>query len=73
VRQEKAGSRSATDMDMDLANRIAGDVTFEDDLEYMDEQAEKMATKKEKTEEAKIRHAINGKPSFIMVHFNARH
>ncbi|CAM0136619.1 Pre-mRNA-splicing factor cwf19 [Umbelopsis sp. WA50703] len=59
VRQEKAGSRSATDMDMDLANRIAGDVTFEDDLEYMDEQAEKMATKKEKTEEAKIRHAIN--------------
>jgi hypothetical protein len=61
VRQEKAGTRSATDMDMDLANRIAGDVTFEDDLDYMDEQAEKMATKKEKTEESKIRHAINGK------------
>ncbi|KAH8550809.1 CwfJ C-terminus 1-domain-containing protein-like protein [Umbelopsis sp. PMI_123] len=59
VRQEKAGTRSATDMDMDLANRIAGDVTFEDDLDYMDEQAEKMATKKEKTEESKIRHAIN--------------
>jgi len=59
LRQEKAGTRSATDMDMDLANRIAGDVTFEDDLEYMDEHAEKMATKKEKSDESKIRHAIN--------------
>jgi predicted RNA-binding Zn ribbon-like protein len=60
LRQEKAGTRAATDMDLDLANRIVGDVTFEDDLDYMDEHAEKMATKKEKTEEAKIRHAIVG-------------
>ncbi|KAI8069877.1 CwfJ C-terminus 1-domain-containing protein-like protein [Gongronella butleri] len=59
VRQERAGSRRATDMDMDFANRIVADATFENNLDYMDDKADIMAAKKGMSEEQKMRHAIS--------------
>ncbi|KAI7864111.1 CwfJ C-terminus 1-domain-containing protein-like protein [Spinellus fusiger] len=59
VRQEKAGSKRATNMDLEFANRIVSDVTFENTLDYMDERADVMATKKGMSEEQKMRYAVN--------------
>ncbi|OZJ04866.1 hypothetical protein BZG36_02602 [Bifiguratus adelaidae] len=58
VRQEKFGTKDSTDMDLDFARRIATDATFEADVDYLDENAERMGARKEKSEEAKMRSAI---------------
>ncbi|CEI92892.1 hypothetical protein RMCBS344292_07139 [Rhizopus microsporus] len=57
VRQEKAGGRSF-DMDMEFANRIISDASFENNLDYMDEKADIIASKKGQTEEQKMKRAI---------------
>ncbi|KAL0075210.1 CwfJ C-terminus 1-domain-containing protein-like protein [Phycomyces blakesleeanus] len=59
VRQEKAGSKMTNDMDLEFANRIVSDVTFENNLDYMDEKSDVMAAKKGMSEEQKMRYAVN--------------
>lgn len=61
LRQERFGGGSADqkNMDFEVANRIATDAKFEDDLEYMDDTAERLARKKQKTEQQKKMFAIN--------------
>jgi hypothetical protein len=61
LRQEKFGGGSADqkDMDYEVASRIMTDAKFEDDLEYMDDTAERLARKKQKTEQQKKMFAIN--------------
>ncbi|PWN52433.1 hypothetical protein IE53DRAFT_340599 [Violaceomyces palustris] len=61
VRAERfgAGSRDQKDLDYELASRIATDSAYENDLEYMDDQAEKLARKKMKTDAMKRQFAIN--------------
>lgn len=63
VREEKfgAGSRETKDMDAEFASRIMGDAAFKDDLDYLDEEAERMARKKLKTADQKKLFAIQGK------------
>ncbi|CAG8487100.1 8078_t:CDS:2 [Ambispora gerdemannii] len=51
VRQERLGFRES--MDSQVASRIIKDSTFKDDLEYMDEQADKIAKTTEKTAQQK--------------------
>ncbi|RUS19538.1 hypothetical protein BC937DRAFT_87318 [Endogone sp. FLAS-F59071] len=66
VRQERYGARGIGDMDKELAGRIVGDAKFQmlilvlmqDDLDYLDEHAEKMASKKDRTEEQKMKFAV---------------
>ncbi|KAI7901005.1 CwfJ C-terminus 1-domain-containing protein-like protein [Cokeromyces recurvatus] len=57
VRQEKGGNQSFN-MDMEFANRIASDASFQNDLDYMDDKADIMASKKGVTEQQKMRRAI---------------
>ncbi|KAI8879397.1 hypothetical protein K501DRAFT_336113 [Backusella circina FSU 941] len=57
VRQERANKDSS--MDLEFANRIVGDATFENDLDYMDEKADIMAAKKGASEEQKMRRAVS--------------
>jgi hypothetical protein len=66
VRQERfgAGIADQKNLDAELASRIAGDGTFVNDLEYMDENAEKLGRKKMKTETMKKRFAIQGDINF---------
>ncbi|KAI8328978.1 CwfJ C-terminus 1-domain-containing protein-like protein [Chlamydoabsidia padenii] len=59
VRQERAGSRKVNNMDMEFANRIAGDASFENNLDYMDDKADVMAAKKGMSEEQKMKYAIS--------------
>lgn len=63
VRQERfaGGSSSQKDMDYDVANRIATDAKFNTDLDYQDENAERLARRKMKSESMKRQFAINGK------------
>ncbi|KAL1924358.1 uncharacterized protein VTP21DRAFT_7393 [Calcarisporiella thermophila] len=56
VRQEKVGVRR--DADFDMATRIASDSRFQDDLEYLDENADRLAMRKERNEEKKKLFAI---------------
>ncbi|KAI7858632.1 CwfJ C-terminus 1-domain-containing protein-like protein [Circinella umbellata] len=58
VRQEKAGSRTTSNMDLEFANKIMTDSSYENNLDYMDEKAEVMGARKGMTEEQKMRHAI---------------
>lgn len=58
VRQEKAGSRTTSNMDLEFANKIMTDASYENNLDYMDEKAEVMGARKGMTEEQKMRHAI---------------
>ncbi|GJN94250.1 hypothetical protein Rhopal_007324-T1 [Rhodotorula paludigena] len=61
VRQERFGG-GATDqraLDSEFANRIATDARFSTDLDYIDENAEKLARKKMKSEAMKRQFAIN--------------
>lgn len=62
VRQERfaGGSSSQKDMDYDVANRIATDAKFNTDLDYQDENAERLARRKMKSESMKRQFAING-------------
>jgi len=48
-------------MDYDVANRIATDAKFNTDLDYQDENAERLARRKMKSESMKRQFAINGK------------
>ncbi|EIE80507.1 hypothetical protein G6F55_003340 [Rhizopus delemar] len=57
VRQERGGGRGF-DMDMEFANRIVSDTTFENSLDYMDEKADIIASKKGQTEEQKMKRAV---------------
>ncbi|KZT51006.1 hypothetical protein CALCODRAFT_443665 [Calocera cornea HHB12733] len=61
LRQEKAAMRSAdgADMDSELARKIATDGKFEDDLDYIDDNAEKLARKRMRSEAMKRAFAIN--------------
>ncbi|KAG0167148.1 hypothetical protein DFQ28_003381 [Apophysomyces sp. BC1034] len=59
IRQEKAGSKMASNMDLEFANRIMTDATFENNLDYMDEKADVMAAKKGVSEEQKMRYAVS--------------
>ena len=47
-------------MDYDVANRIATDARFNTDLDYQDENAERLARRKMKSESMKRQFAING-------------
>lgn len=62
VRAEKFGGGSAEDKDLNkqLAGRIARDATFQNDLEYMDDMAEKLGRKKARDEDRKRMWAIQG-------------
>ncbi|KAI8331634.1 CwfJ C-terminus 1-domain-containing protein-like protein [Blakeslea trispora] len=59
VRQEKSGGRSTSDMDLEFAKRIVADAAFESNLDYMDEKADVMASKKGMSEEQKMRRAVS--------------
>ncbi|GAA97213.1 uncharacterized protein L969DRAFT_91938 [Mixia osmundae IAM 14324] len=61
VRQERfgAGSADQKSMDAEMASRIVGDAKFEDDLDYMDDNADKLARKKMRDEAQKRMFAIN--------------
>ncbi|KAG9010213.1 hypothetical protein FRB94_010912 [Tulasnella sp. JGI-2019a] len=61
LRQERfgAGMADQKDMDMELAGAIMKDGKFENDLEYMDDNAEKLGRKKMRTDAMKRQFAIN--------------
>lgn len=61
VRQERFGGGAAEqkNMDAELAARITTDAKFEDDLDYMDDSADRLARKRMKTETQKKLFAIN--------------
>ncbi|BGP52158.1 Pre-mRNA-splicing factor cwf19 [Rhodotorula kratochvilovae] len=61
VRQERfgGGSGDARQMDAEFADRIATDARFTNNLDYYDENAEKLARKKMKSEAMKRQFAIN--------------
>lgn len=63
VRQERfgAGSSDQKNLDAEMARAIATDGKFEDDLEYMDDNADKLARKKMKSDALKRAFAINGR------------
>ncbi|KAM0790527.1 hypothetical protein ACM66B_003397 [Microbotryomycetes sp. NB124-2] len=60
VRQEKfsAGASDQKNMDYEMANRIATDARFDNDLEYIDENAERLARRKMKSDVMKKAFAI---------------
>lgn len=62
VRQERfgAGAADQKNMDRELAKAIANDGRFREDNDYMDENADKLARKKIKTDASKRLFAING-------------
>ncbi|WVQ83928.1 hypothetical protein IAT38_006072 [Cryptococcus sp. DSM 104549] len=61
VRQEKfgAGSADQKNLDAEMARAIATDGKFEDDTDYMDDNAEKLARRKMKSDAMKRAFAIN--------------
>jgi len=61
LRQEKfgAGSSDQKDFDGQLAKAIMGDGKFENDLEYMDDNAEKLGRRKMRSDAIKRQFAIN--------------
>ncbi|KAG8964651.1 hypothetical protein FRC03_001493 [Tulasnella sp. 419] len=61
LRQERfgAGMADQKNMDIELAGAIMRDGKFEDDLEYMDDNAEKLGRKKMRTDAMKRQFAIN--------------
>ena len=62
LRQEKFGGGSADqkNLDAEFARAIVGDGKFENDLEYMDDNAEKLGRKKMRSDAMKRQFAING-------------
>ncbi|PWN42775.1 hypothetical protein IE81DRAFT_289722 [Ceraceosorus guamensis] len=60
VRQERfgAGSSDQKDMDAEFAKRIMNDSNFKNDLDYMDENVERLGRKKMKTDAMKRQFAI---------------
>jgi hypothetical protein len=63
LRQEKFGAGSADQKDFDsaLARAIATDGGFEDNLDYADDNADRLARKKMRSDAMKRAFAINGK------------
>ncbi|EIW68951.1 hypothetical protein TREMEDRAFT_68880 [Tremella mesenterica DSM 1558] len=61
VRQEKfgAGSREQKEFDAQMAMNIARDAKFENDLDYMDDNADRLARRKMKSDAMKRQFAIN--------------
>ncbi|KAF9516370.1 hypothetical protein BS47DRAFT_1376037 [Hydnum rufescens UP504] len=61
LRQERfsAGMADQKNLDAELAGAIMGDGKFEDDLEYMDDNAEKLGRKKMRSDAMKRQFAIN--------------
>ena len=61
VRQERFGGGAADqkNLDAELAGRIATDSAFRDDLDYMDDNVERLARKKLKTDAQKKLFAVN--------------
>ncbi|KAF8505305.1 CwfJ C-terminus 1-domain-containing protein-like protein [Gautieria morchelliformis] len=61
LRQEKLGAGMADqkDFDAELAGAIVGDGKFQDDLEYLDDNAEKLGRKKMRSDAMKRQFAIN--------------
>ncbi|KAG9098068.1 hypothetical protein FRC06_006846 [Ceratobasidium sp. 370] len=61
LRQERLGGGAADQKDLDaaLASAIARDGKYEDDLEYVDENAERLARRKMKSDAMKRQFAIN--------------
>ncbi|KAF8584700.1 hypothetical protein K439DRAFT_1345402 [Ramaria rubella] len=61
LRQEKLGGGMADqkDLDAELARAIMGDGKFQDNLEYMDDNAEKLGRKKMRSDAMKRQFAIN--------------
>lgn len=64
VRQEKfsAGAQDQKNMDYEMASRIAGDAKFQNNLDYADENAEKLARRKMKSDVMKKAFAVQGRP-----------
>ncbi|KAM0753560.1 hypothetical protein T439DRAFT_341984 [Meredithblackwellia eburnea MCA 4105] len=60
VRQERfaAGAQDQKNLDFEMASRIAGDAKFMNDLDYVDENAERLARKKMKTDVMKKAFAV---------------
>ena len=58
IMQERMAS--AHDYDDVMASRIAGDTTFKNDLDYIDDSADRFSQKKGKTEEQKRARAVEG-------------
>lgn len=63
MRQEKFGGGAADqkNLDAEMASHIARDSRFSANLEYMDDNADKLARRKMKTDAMKRQFAINGK------------
>ncbi len=62
LRQERfgAGMSDQKNMDAELSRAIMSDGKFENDLEYMDDNAEKLGRKKMRTDAMKRQFAIQG-------------
>lgn len=62
VRQERfsGGASGQKNMDHEMANRIATDARFDNDLDYIDENAERLARRKMKSEVMKKAFAVQG-------------
>lgn len=62
LREEKfgAGMSDQKNLDAELARAIMGDGKFENDLEYMDDNAERLGRKKMRSDAMKRQFAING-------------
>lgn len=62
MRQEKfgGGANDMKNMDAELAAQISRDGRFQDGLEYMDDNSERLARKRMKTDAMKRAFAING-------------
>ena len=66
LREEKfgAGMSDQKNLDAELARAIMGDGKFENDLEYMDDNAERLGRKKMRSDAMKRQFAIQGQLSF---------
>ncbi|KAF8133995.1 CwfJ C-terminus 1-domain-containing protein-like protein [Boletus edulis] len=64
LRQERfgAGVADQKDLDAQYAKALMGDGKFENDLDYIDDNAERFARQKMRTDAMKRQFAINGKP-----------
>lgn len=68
MRQERfsAGASDQKDMDAEMASRIAGDTRYKNDLDYVDENADKLARKKMKSDVMKKAFAVQGEASTML-------
>lgn len=66
VRQEKfgGGANDQKNLDAEMASQIARDGRFQADVDYMDENSERLARKRMRTDAMKRAFAINGESMF---------